>query len=95
MEREVGNLASVPEVIESEDSRIGGVSFSISWILRSDCLHNSTPNILYYLLTKQRQSNAGYVTIGNFIDSLVIQDDKRNCYLPFGHCCRRRKETYQ
>lgn len=38
IEREVGNLGSVPEVIESLDSRSGGVSFNISWILRSDCL---------------------------------------------------------
>lgn len=41
IERDVGNFASVPDVIESLDSRIGGVSFSISWMLRSDCLHNA------------------------------------------------------
>lgn len=41
IEREVGNLGSVPEVIESLDSRSGGVSFNISWILRSDCLTTS------------------------------------------------------
>lgn len=43
MERDVGNLASVPDVMESADSRIGGVSFSISWMLRSDCLHSTAP----------------------------------------------------
>lgn len=41
MERDVGNLGSVPDVMESLDSRSGGVSFSISWMLRSDCLHTS------------------------------------------------------
>lgn len=41
MEREVENLASVPDVIESLDSRKGGVSFNISCILRSDCLLTS------------------------------------------------------
>lgn len=51
MERDVGNLGSVPEVMESLDSRSGGVSFSISWMLRSDCLPHNTP-LLYTLIVK-------------------------------------------